>query len=162
MKEVWKEIEGYDGKYQASNLGRIRKIEILKQHDHNLGYKYVNITKDKQTKHIYVHRLIAQTFIPNLNNLEMVNHKDEDKTNNIPENLEWVTCKENNNYGTAPTRRAKTRSKPVLQYSLDGKFIKEWESAREVERVLGFSNVCINQCCNKKIKKSKGYMWKFK
>ena len=162
MEEIWRDIVDYSGKYQVSNLGRIRRVEILNEFTHYRGYKYVNLTKDKQTKHKYIHRLIAEAFIENPNNLETVNHINEVKDDNRISNLEWMSYFDNNHHGTVIQRRSITRGKKVLQYSLNGEFIKEWNSAREIERTLGYSNVGINQCCRKIIKKSKGFIWKFK
>lgn len=158
MKEIWKAIEDTNGEYEVSNLGNVRQTRILKQWNHDKGYLCVNI----KGKHKYVHRLVAQAFLDNPNNLPAVNHKDEVKNNNKVSNLEWISIKDNNCYGTVLKRRSKTRSLPVLQISLDGEVVKEWESAREIQRVLGISNVCINQCCLGKIKKSHGYYWRYK
>ena len=162
MEEIWKDIKGYEGKYQVSSLGRVRRVEVLSEFTHTRGYKYVNITKDGQTKHKYIHRLVAETFIPNPMNLETVNHINEVKDDNKVSNLEWLSYYDNNHHGTAIERRSITRGKKVLQYSLDGEFIKEWNSAREIERELGYCNVSINQCCNGIIHKSKGFIWRFK
>ncbi len=108
MKEIWKDIEGYEGLYQVSNLGDVRslkyaggnKVKILKQGNVN-GYKRVSLHKNNKQKNYFVHRLVAMTFIPNPNNLPLVNHKDENKTNNSVDNLEWCTQKYNINYGSA-------------------------------------------------------------
>lgn len=114
-----------------------------------------------------IHRLVAKAFIPNPNNKSEVNHKDEDKTNNCLTNLEWITRKDNLNYGSRNERSSRSLinhqsiSKSVLQYSLDGEFIKEWSSTRQIERELGFLSGNISQCCNEKIKTSYRYVWKF-
>lgn len=158
MEEVWKDIEGYEGKYQVSNLGRVRRVEILPTYTHYRGYKYVNLNR----QHKYIHRLVASAFIENPYDLPTVNHIDENKDNNNASNLEWMSYYENNHHGTAICRRSITRGKKVLQYNLEGNFIKEWNSAREIERELGYCNVSINQCCRGEIRKSKGYVWRFK
>lgn len=162
MEEIWKDVRGYEGKYQVSNLGRVRSTAILNEFTHNRGYKYVNLFKNKQTKHKYVHRLVAEAFIPNPDNLKTVNHINEQKNDNNTSNLEWMSYYSNNHHGTAIQRRSITRGKKVLQFSLSGEFIKEWNSAREIERELGYSNVGVNQCCRGILKKSKNFIWRFK
>lgn len=114
-----------------------------------------------------MHRLVAQAFLSNYSPILQVNHINEIKTDNSVSNLEMCTNKYNCNYGSRKTALAK----PVEQYSLTGKFIKLWESSREIERQLGFAHACINACCKGKIK-SKGkyvsisqaynYIWKYK
>ncbi len=120
MKEEWKEIEGYEGLYKVSNTGRVRRIEheifgrchgrrILEerevtQHNDWHGYKKVHLWKKGKDKPFFVHRLVATAFIDNPNDYPQVNHKDEDKTNNVVTNLEWCTCKYNANYGTKKER----------------------------------------------------------
>lgn len=121
MKEIWKDIEGYEGLYQISNLGRVKSLEkyvntaiknntkvkrkeqILKQYNKN-GYLQVTLTHNNKRKYFGVHRLVANAFIPNLNNYPQVNHKDENTLNNCVDNLEWCTAKYNCNYGTRNSR----------------------------------------------------------
>ena len=119
-EEVWKDVIGYDGLYQVSDQARVRnnKGKILKQ-SVKVGkcvyYKYVKLYKDGQYRQGYVHRMMAECFIPNPDNLPIINHKDEDGTNNRLDNLEWCTVEYNSNYGNAKRnmsrgkrRRAKT------------------------------------------------------
>lgn len=99
--EEWRNIEGYEGRYQVSNFGRIKsftrgKGKIFKVKSSPNGYYLTHLTKNSQTKTFRVHRLVAQEFIPNPENKPFVNHKDGKKWNNLAENLEWVTQKENN------------------------------------------------------------------
>jgi hypothetical protein len=119
MKEIWKEIKDYEGLYQISNLGRVKSLEkkvgfrkrkekILKQHFDKDGYVKVYLCKNSKVKFLSVHRLIAQAFIPNPDELPQINHKDENKANNKIENLEWCTCKYNINYGTRTKRQKET------------------------------------------------------
>lgn len=188
MQEIWKDVKGYEGLYQVSNLGRVRSLDrvvkasynstmlkkgkILKQQKNENGYLYVFLTKDKKEKNCRVHRLVAEAFIPNPLKLPQVNHKDENKLNNCVENLEWCDGKYNCNYGTCTERRSEKMSeillnrddlsKRVIQYTLDGKFVAEYLSTMDVRRKLGFDNGNISKCCNGKQKTYKGYTWRYK
>lgn len=110
MEEIWKDIKGYEGLYQVSNLGRVRNIKHNRVKNTTIrpnGYEYVKLSKDNSTKNFTIHRLVAMTFIDNPNNLSDVNHKDEDKLNNSVTNLEWVSHQDNLNYGTRNIRAGK-------------------------------------------------------
>ena len=178
MEEQWKTaiIDGivYEGLYKVSNLGRILnlnyrntgKSKLMTPSANTDGYFKVNLRKNGENKTCYVHRLIAQTFIPNPENKPEINHIDEDKTNNRVDNLEWKWHKDNINHGTHNERSAKTRtngkkSKRVLQLSLDGELIREWESTQECGR-NGFSQSAVCNCCNGKRKSAYGYIWRYK
>ena len=113
--EEWKDIKNYEGLYQISNFGNVKSLKkkaghstrcekILKTHLDKDGYVYVTLCKNNKTHLATIHRLIAEAFIPNPDNLPQINHKDEDKTNNNIDNLEWCTCKYNINYGTRTER----------------------------------------------------------
>ena len=111
MVEIWKDIEGYEGLYEVSSYGRVRNLvsgKFIKASKKNDGYCRVCLTKNGCRKCINIHRLVAQSFLPNPDNLPQVNHKDEDKTNNNVTNLEWCTAKYNINYGTSQQRRILT------------------------------------------------------
>lgn len=180
MKELWKDIKGYEGYYQVSNLGRVRSVDrwvansgdtkkflkgrIRKLNYLNNGYLVAHLLKEGKSEPYYVHRLVAEAFIPNPDNLPIINHKDEVKTNNHVDNLEWCTYSYNSNYGTAIERARKNnegRCKKVYQYNLDGEFIREWESAMEVERQLGYSDSSIVDCCKGKSKTAYKHIWSF-
>ena len=163
MKEIWKDKKDYEGLYMVSNWGRVKSIKfgkerILKPVTNSSGYLLVNLCKDGKVKAFTVHRLVAEAFLPNPHNYPCVNHKDENKQNNNVDNLEWCTHEYNINYGT----RTERCSKPVLQYTLDGEFVREWESAIQAEREGGFSNSHIISVCKGKRPHHKGYIWRYK
>ena len=105
--------------------------------------------------------MVAETFLPNPDNMPVVNHKDENKQNNSVDNLEWCSYEYNSNYGTNAERIAKNESKPINQYDLQGNFIKSWNSGTEIKRTLGYSNGNICNCCRGKQKTAYGYKWQY-
>lgn len=106
--EIWVPVIGYDHRYAVSNYGRVAGEKgLLKPYDNGYGYLIVEFRRDGKRKHLRVHRLVAEAFIPNPDNLPMVNHKDEDKTNNFLENLEWCTASYNRTYGKAIEKHAR-------------------------------------------------------
>ena len=142
-------IEKYPN-YTISDKGEIVNINTnkeLKPYIRNDGYVIISLSKGGKKYKCYLHRLVAETFIPNPDNLPQVNHKDENKSNNCVSNLEWITPKDNCNYGTRNERQGLGHSKPIEQYDLEGNFIKEWNSAAQVERDLGFNHSNISKCC---------------
>ena len=162
MEEIWKDVPGYEGLYLVSNKGRVfshRCGKCLTQHMDRGGYLRVPLVSNKQHRLWAVHRLVALTFIPNPENLPEVNHRDENKTNNCCENLEWCTRKYNAHYGTALRRMAATNSKPVEQMK-DGEIVKRWESMAAAS-VDGFDSGNISKCCTGKSRTYKGYEWRF-
>ena len=178
IKETWKDIKGYEGLYQVSNIGRVKSLEretfrkdgkklplkerILKLRPNKDGYLRVQLCNGSgKTKNFFVHRLVCEAFHENPKNKPCVNHINEDKSDNRACNLEWCTHKENNNHGTHNARAAKTKSKPVGQYTTDGKLIKIWQSTNEVERQLGFSHSYISATARGKHKLAYGYVWKY-
>ena len=183
--EVWKTAvydgEIYEGLYKVSNLGRILSLNynktgkpgLMTPGENKKGYFVVNLRKNGETNLCYVHRLIAETFLPNPDNLPEVNHKDEDKTNNFvflnedgsvdkeKSNLEWKNHRDNCNHGTRNERVAKAQSKPVLQFTLDGEFVREWPSTMECGR-NGFNQGNIAACCRGLYESMYGFRWKYK
>lgn len=175
MEEIYKDIKDLEGKYQVSNFGNILSLnyrktgraELLKLVTTHKSYLKVGLYINGKKKIFFVHRLVAETFIPNPDNLPQVNHKDENKQNNSVDNLEWCTNEYNHNYGTRNERSAKANingkcSKTVLQLSLDGEFIKEWDSSMEIYRQLGYCNSFIGKCCKGKRKSAYGFKWEYK
>lgn len=173
MEEKWKDILGYEGLYQISNLGRVKSLErtdslnriveekILKPRKDKGGYLMVNLSKDGKLKTFKVHRLVALHFLPNPNNYTEVNHIDENKENNAVSNLEWCDRKYNINYGTALKRSAEKQSKQVIQYDLEGNEIARFPSTIEIERQYGFSHRHIGKCCLGKYKTAYHYKWQY-
>lgn len=172
MQEEWRAIEGFEGCYEVSNLGRIRSVDritvdtqgrkkfingkILSPFILNSGYKGIRF----RHKSFLVHRLVASAFIDNPERKAQVNHKDENKLNNRADNLEWLTKYENDHYGTGIQRRAEKQSKKVYQYSLEGKLLKVWESTVSC-KLAGYNRTSIWFCCTGKHKQHKGYRWSY-
>lgn len=160
-EEIWKEIQGYEGLYAVSNRGRVKNLmsgKVLKNVIVPHGYAKVGLCKGGgKIKQITVHKLVAEAFIPNPLNLPQVNHKDECKNNNNMNNLEWVTASQNNKHS------AHTKSCRINQLSLDGEFIRQWESSMQIKRELGFDNSSIIQCCkgNKRYSHVGGFKWEY-
>ena len=173
IMEEWRDIKGFEGLYQVSNLGHVKSVsrkiwngkgffrskeKFVSQVLNHKGYLMVQLWSNKNFKTISVHRLVADAFVPNPKDLPQVNHKDEDKTNNKVSNLEWCTAKYNINYGTAKIRMAEKCSKPVIGSSLATQDCVRFVSAAEAGR-NGFCASHVIECCNNKRKTHKGYIW---
>lgn len=124
------------------------------------GYYVTNLKINNKRMHIKLHRLLAEAFIPNPDNLPCVNHKDENPSNCSLDNLEWCTKSYNNNYGTAKERRRNNRSIGITQVFPDGSY-KDWKSGVEIERDLGFKHSLITRCCKGKCKQAYGFVWRY-
>ena len=177
-EEIWKDIKGFEGIYQVSNLGRVKSLErfrkgkngclasvkekILKPELTHNGYCLIGLCKNSKIKMYTVHRLVWIAFNGQIPENMQVNHINEIKTDNRLENLNLMTCKENINYGTGIERRGKKRSKSVLQFDLNDNLVMEYPSAMQVERELGFAQGYICNCCNGKYKTAYGYIWRYK
>lgn len=180
MDEIWKDITEFEGYYQVSNLGRVKSVDrvveqinrwgqkmkrihkgqILIPIKDKTGYLHVILWSNGKPKTKRIHRLVAEAFIENPDNLEQVNHKDEVKTNNCISNLEWCDRKYNSNYGTRNERMVEKLSKQVFQYTLSGELVGLWPSINEAGR-NGFNQSAVCNCCLGKRKTYKGYIWSY-
>jgi len=195
MEEIWKDVVGYEGLYQVSNLGRVKSLGFDKWHkgkilkpsyDSKGNYLFIGLHADGKVTQRNVHRLVAETFIPNPNNLPCVNHIDEIKTNNRVDNLEWCTIEYNSNYGNAKKNMIESRrknndqeeinkkikeskkrncsfscEKPVAQYTMDGILVATYDSATDAERKTGISRGGIQRCCIGRYSQARGFIWKY-
>lgn len=169
--EEWKDIPGYEGLYQVSNLGNIRSlgnkthkgIHAITQKTDKDGYKSVRLCKNGKMKDYRVHRLVYETFVGKIQDGYQINHIDEDKSNNNVNNLNSMDCVSNINWGTGIERRASQARKPVIQMSKDGKEIQRFNSVTEAANALGLHHVSISKCCLNRPHciSTGGYMWKY-
>ena len=166
-KEIWKDIEGYEGLYQVSDSGRVKSLNYkstgkkvcLKQQKNNKGYLLVSLYKDGERKFYLVHRLVAQAFVPNLEGYQVVNHKDENPLNNCANNLEWCTQKYNCNYGARNEKASKSNGTPVICVETNTIYL----SARDAQRKTGIfaTNICDCIRHKKRHYTAGGFHWKF-
>ena len=177
MQEVWKDIPGYEGLYQVSNLGRVKSLERYKPNKQCVpekiktlskksnGYLFLQLYKDNKAKNRYIHRLVAEAFVENPNGKETVNHINGNKHDNRAINLEWNTYTENNKHAYTTGlndethRRNRKGSTAVSQYDADMNFIKTYPSMREAERQTGIDARCISIGIKKGWKYG-GFVWK--
>jgi hypothetical protein len=183
MEEIWKDIKGYDGFYQVSNLGRIKSMSrligrnhktkqperILKQYKNYKGYMQLSI--GKAHKLYLIHRLVALTFIPNHEHKPQINHINGIKNDNRVENLEWCTNQENNYHATNTLKiNRKTmlgkyghnkNSKKIIQLTKSGEIIKTFLSIRHAEKVLNISHGRIRECLQNPKRSIHGFKWEY-
>ena len=183
MEEEWKDIEGYGGIYQISNLGRVKSLQRLVNNTHcskrlikesflsvkrkSHQYDYVSLYKNNKQKRAYIHRLVAQAFIQNPNNYTDVNHKNEVKRDNRVENLEWCDKKYNNNYGTGKRRMIESRNahnkwnaeKETHMYDMDGFYVRSFRSVVEAAKYFNCADTNIRPIIDKKNRSAFGYMF---
>lgn len=155
-----KDIKGYEGLYAITSCGRVwsyRAKRFLKPQKSNSGYLRVNLCKDGKQKKCYLHRLVAETYLPNPDNLPQVNHIDEDKTNNALPNLEYCDAAYNINYGTGRERSAKAHQKKVICLETNEIF----ESVSEAAKAVDVAVSCISRCITGRHKTAAGYHWKY-
>ena len=181
IQEIWKDVVGFEGYYEVSNLGRVRSVErdifckngvvchyksrIIKQVEKTCKYKiprlYVNLSKESRNYCKTVHRLVALAFIPNPDNLPQVNHKDEDPSNNRVDNLEWCTAQYNHDYGTRNERTSKSLLKPINVYNKNGEYICQYPSIQETAKKLKCDESSITKVCKGKNKYHHDYIFKY-
>lgn len=178
MTTEWRPVKGYEGLYEVSNKGQVRSLprtvpiftkgvrsktfrpgKVLHPQKTHLNYQQVVLSKDNKQRHKQVHRLVAEAFIPNPNNLPQVNHIDECPGNNRVENLEWCSAKYNGSYGTRPSKFMRK----VVQYTLQGEKVATYRSLAEAAAAVGCSYTQISHCCagTGSDKTAKGFVWKY-
>ena len=169
--EEWRDVVGYEGLYMVSNIGNVKSLQrtakskncsirtvsekLRKINKNKSGYLMVILNKEGKRKGMKIHRLVAEAFIPNPLNLPQVNHRNEIKSDNRVENLEWCTQDYNNKYGTRTERTSKKVK--CLETGV------VYPSTIEIQRSLGFSSANISRCCNKKhyYKTVGGFHWEW-
>ena len=169
MIEVWKDIPDYEELYQISNYGNIKnkKRNNYLKGGIKRGYREVILFKNNKNNYKLVHRLVAENFIPNPDNLPQVNHKDGNKLNNNLDNLEWCSRSENMKHayklGLQKPLYAKDnlRAKKVKQIDLQGNLIKIYNGIREASRINNINPRDITKCCKGLRKQGGGYVWKY-
>lgn len=170
----WKPIEKYNGLYMISDEGQVfsvRSNRLLNTKPQPNGYVRTEINIDGEVYRDLVHCLVAEAFIPNPNNYPIINHKDENPSNNRADNLEWCTYKYNSNYGTCIERRVlhteykrggdKTGAKEVWQFDLEGDFINKYPSCADAELVTGVNRKDISKCALGRLKYAGKYVWSY-
>ena len=195
-KEIWKDIEGYKGYYMVSNLGRVKSVErtvldnrgcyrtipgkILKPSNNGKGYLFVTLRKDCRSKWYYVHQLVAQAFLENPLGYKELNHKNEEKSDNNVNNLEWCSRSYNLSYNGRAKKAGKKAGKKVSE-KLRGRKLSEehikkmskqviginkasglvvkYSSTKEAERMTGIHHSNISACCKGKYKSAGGFVW---
>ena len=182
--EIWKDIQGYEGFYQVSNLGRVKSVErdkflpngtfhrkkkkkILAPFLNNKGYSSVKLCKNGKKKAILIHRLVAEAFLPNPENKSQINHKDEVKSNNAVENLEWCDAFYNNHYGTRTARAVQNHKYPKLGNHPKARAVfcvelnKKFDSIRRAEEELGICRMSIGKACRGERNTAGGFHWRY-
>lgn len=176
--EIWKDVVGYEKLYQVSNLGRVRSCthevvykngtihthvgKILSLAVNKSGYLQINLYRNGHQKVCLVHRLVAEAFLPNPDNLPCVNHKDENRSNSNVDNLEWCTHEYNSKYSHTGTKANKDRCKKIACYTYpDMKYVATFESCNEAARQLDVASSLVSKVANNKKPQAKGYFFKY-
>lgn len=163
MKEIWKDIPKYEGFYEISNHGNVRKKNGRRLKGQTNGlYREIMLTKNGKRKKYKIHRLVAEVFLekPKDENAVIINHKDENPSNNHVDNLEWCTYKYNTNYGTCVKRRARKHQKCIVQIK-DGKIIRKWNSIKTAAQTLGIDSSSITKAAKRKRPSAGGFNWRY-
>jgi hypothetical protein len=182
--EIWKDVKGFEGIYQISNMGRFKSYKgdpngrILSNKNGKGDYLSVVLSYGSKRRYTRIHRLVAEAFVPNPDNKPEVHHKDGNKQNNCAENLEWVTRSENHRHALLQSPNMVKgmvrynrfiRPKAIQQFSLDGKFVAEYPNAAEAAKATGICRRNILQVANreeykpgKTRKQAGGFVWRFK
>lgn len=186
-EEIWKDVVGFEGKYQVSNIGRVKRLPgfdydirgYKRKSRHRVmkdfsikGYRAIKLRKGKFYYNRYVHRLVCESFMPNNENKTQVNHKDFNRENNCIENLEWVTEIENMQHYIKsdkfipPNKLGRCdnlpQKQPVSQFTTDGHIVAHFQSEMEAHRATGINQNSINCCARGKYRHAGGFIWKRK
>lgn len=173
MEEIWKDVVGYEGRYKVSNTGKVRGLlsgKILKPYNQR-GYLFVCLRVHQKGRNFSIHRLVASAFVERQDGKTDVNHTDGNKANNNADNLEWVTKSENIRHaigmGLRPANpttgrfgKDSPKSRIILQYGLDGKFVHKWYGFNEIKRNLNYGSNDIREACLKH-RASHGFYWAY-
>jgi hypothetical protein len=187
MKEEWRAVPGYEGLYELSNMGWVRSLDrivrasgvskrrafghVLNPYTNKLRYQYVALSKDGKSKTLSLHRLVANVFVPNPNNYSIINHKDENPSNNRADNLEWCTQMYNVHYGTGMERgdaKSNHGRMAVDKLDLNGNYICSYRSISEAAEAVGVRKQSICACLKGKHSNGRnvftagGYKWRYK
>lgn len=165
MEEIWRDVVGWEDRYKVSNTGKVySKINNLvkKTAYTNDGHEVIMLSKDGKQFGTFVHRLVANAFIPNPDNLPIINHKDENPANNNVDNLEWCTYQYNNTYNDINIKNAKKSGYIVYQYNSNGDLVSEYYSCKNAAKILGVRDSNINACCNDKLFTAYGSVFSYK
>ena len=181
MIEVWCDIEGYEGFYKVSNLGRIMSLSreltcivfgktqktyktkerILKGVPDKDGYLLVSLAKNGISKHFKIHRLVATAFLKKVKGKDFINHKNGIKSDNRSENLEYCTLKENAVHAKKILHTRNRSGRNISQYSLDGKYIRDFKTITEAANYLGTTKNNIFGCLKGKSRSSCGFIFRY-
>ena len=173
VNEEWRSVIGYEGLYEISSLGKVKRVgrfgnngkflsprQLHSFNDKN-NYKRVNLWKNGHMKQYPIHRLVANAFIPNPYRHPCVNHLDENKANNVVDNLEWCSFARNNSWGIRGARISKKKCIPIIQFDKKGNKLHRFESCIAAAKFIGVSKSAICDCLKGRTKTCSGYIWQY-